>query len=91
MVILLKYPIVSAHCSKIGDHCGEISEYLNYYYCIELKIHYMNILPEPKSIKLYPIEWFQLQSIAQRRGISRHKLMTDAMRSILQNQNPEAA
>ena len=47
--------------------------------------------PSPKSLKLLPSEWNELQQIAQRRGVTRHRLMTDAMRSILQSQNPEAA
>ena len=47
--------------------------------------------PSPKSLKLFQSEWIELQKIAQRRGVSRHRLMTDAMRSILQSQNPEAA
>ena len=47
--------------------------------------------PSPKSLKLFQSEWNELQQIAQSRGLSRHRLMTDAMRSILQSQNPEAA
>ena len=47
--------------------------------------------PSPKSLKLFQFEWNELQQIAQRRGVSRHRLMTDAVRSILQTQNPEAA
>jgi uncharacterized protein (DUF111 family) len=43
----------------------------------------MKIAPEPKSLKLLPTEWEQLQSIAQRRGISRHKLMTMAARDLI--------
>ena len=51
----------------------------------------MNVPPQPKSLRLFPSEWENLRSIAQRRGISRHRLMTDAMRQILDSQNPDAA
>ena len=51
----------------------------------------MKIIPEPKSIKLLPVEWSQLRSLAERRGISRHRLMTDAMHQILDSQNPDTA
>ena len=51
----------------------------------------MKIPPQPKSLRLFPSEWENLRSIAQRRGVSRHRLMTDAVRSILQSQNPEVA
>ena len=47
--------------------------------------------PYPKSLRLFQSEWDELQQIAQIRGLTRHRLMTDAMRSILQSQNPEAA
>ena len=47
--------------------------------------------PAPKSLKLFQFEWMELQQIAQQQGVSRHRLMTDAMRSIIQNQNAEAA
>ena len=51
----------------------------------------VKIISEPKSIKMLPVEWSQLRSIAQRRGISRHRLMTDAMGNILNTQNPDVA
>ena len=47
--------------------------------------------PYPKSLRLFKCEWDELQQIAQNRGLTRHRLMTEAMRSILHNQKPEAA
>ena len=58
---------------------------------MKFKIRCMKIPPQPKSLRLFPSEWENLRPIAQRRGISRHRLMTDAVRSILQSQNPEVA
>lgn len=55
----------------------------------------MKIIPEPKSVKLYPYEWETLRHLAQQQGISRHRLLTQAARSIIadsyKSQNPEAA
>jgi|GEM_PF-2157012 len=45
----------------------------------------------PKSLRLFQFEWMELQQIAQHRGISRHKLMTEAMRQILNSQSPDVA
>ena len=45
----------------------------------------------PKSLRLFQSEWMELQQIAQSRGLTRHRLMTEAMRSIIHNQKPEAA
>ncbi len=55
----------------------------------------MKIVPEPKSVKLYPYEWETLRHLAQQQGISRHRLLTQAARSIIadsyKSQNPDAA
>ena len=47
--------------------------------------------PCPKSLRLFQSEWNELQQIAQSRGLTRHRLMTIAMRQILNSQNPDVA
>lgn len=45
----------------------------------------------PKSIRLNLSEWTVLSAIAHEQGTSRHRIMAAAIRSIIQNQNPDAA
>lgn len=47
--------------------------------------------PEPKSLKFLPFEWDALQQIARSLGMSRHRLMADAVRSSLSYQNTDVA